>query len=97
MPFGVKNWSCTIILLGGGCIDLVMLGRLGWKLRTSETFRLAAEFGVSTAMLASPRPACARLGLRCGCVVPSRFIRTPGPTDFRGERVTASPVLVAGK
>lgn len=48
-------------------------------------------------MLASPRPACARLGLRCGCVVPSRFTRTPGPTDFRGERVAPSPVVVGGK
>ena len=94
---GVKNFSCTKTLLGGACIDLVLLYRLGWELRPSETFRLAAGSGMSTAVLASPRPACARLGLRCGCVVPSRFIRTPGPTDFRGERVAPSPVVVVGK
>ncbi len=78
-------------------MDLVLLYRFGWKPRPSETFRVATDSEVSTAMLTSPRPACARLGLRCGCVVPSRFIRTPGPTDFRGERVTLSPVVVAGK
>ena len=94
---GVKNWSCTTVLLGGGCIDLVLLCRLGWKLCVSETFRLAADSGVSTAMLTSPRPDSARLGLRCGCVVPTRFTRTPGPTDFRGERAAPSPVAVAGK
>lgn len=47
-------------------MDLVLLCRPGWRLRPSEAFRLAADSGVSTAMLASPRPACARLGLRCG-------------------------------
>ena len=94
---GVKYCSCTTVLFGGGCIDLDLLRRPGWKLRPSETFRLAADSGVSTAMLASPRPACARLGLRCGCAVPSRFMRTTGPTDFRGERVAPSPVVAAGK
>lgn len=97
VPLGVKNCSCADTLLGGGCINLVLLYRLGWKLCPSETFGLAAGSGLSTAMLASLRPACARLGLRCGCVVPSKFIRTPGPTDFRGERVAPSPVVVAGK
>ena len=66
-------------------------------MRPSEEFRLAAVSGVSAATLASPRPACARLGLRCGCVVPSRFMRTPGPTDFRGDRVVPSPEVGAGK
>ncbi len=35
VPVGVKNCSCTSILLGGGCIDLVLLYRLDWILRPS--------------------------------------------------------------
>ena len=95
VPIGVENSSRVATFLGGGCRDFDLLCRFDdSKLPACapETFRMAVQSATSDDLAASPRPACARLGLRCVWLGPVRSnVRIPGPTDFRGALGTAEP------
>ncbi len=66
VPIGVENCSASGKVFGGGCNDFVFVCRVDeskYPGFLSEAFRLTGDSGTSGDLLASPRPACARLGL----------------------------------